>query len=58
MISLGRIAVYLVLIGVCVYTASYGLWTWNRKNRLGAVMIFAVALALLIFPMVAFYLRR
>lgn len=58
MISSTRILVYLVLIGISFYTASYGIWTWNQKNRLGAVMVFLVALAVLIFPLYAFYARR
>ncbi len=58
MISLTRILVYLVLIGISFYTASYGIWTWNMKNRLGAAMVFLVALAVLILPLFAFYVRR
>ena len=58
MISLTRILVYLALICISFYTASYGVWTWNEKNRLGAVMVFLVALAVLALPLYVFYVRR
>ncbi|MGD0153951.1 MAG: hypothetical protein ABSC17_09405 [Thermacetogeniaceae bacterium] len=58
MISLTRILVYLVLIGISFYTASYGFWTWNQKNRLGAAMVLLVALAVLALPLYAFYAQR
>lgn len=58
MISLTRILVYFVLIGIGLYTASFGVWTWNQKNRLGASMVFLVALAVLALPLYAFYARR
>lgn len=58
MISLTRILIYLVLICISFHTTSYGVWTWSKKNRLGAVMVFLVALAVLILPLYALYEGR
>ncbi len=40
----------ILLVSVFIHTVSYGVWTWKKKNRLGAVMIFLVALAALVIP--------
>jgi drug/metabolite transporter superfamily protein YnfA len=45
-----RIVVYLFLAGVCLRSISYGIWTWRKQNRLGAVMVFLVALVVLAVP--------
>ncbi len=40
----------IAMIWVFLRTVSYGLWTWQQKNRLGAVMLWILALSVLILP--------
>jgi hypothetical protein len=47
--------ILIFLILVSVYTASYGVWTWKRKNKLGAVMIFLVALSVIGLPVYSMF---
>lgn len=49
------ILVYILLIWVFIRTLSYGKWTWDKKNRLGAIMILIVALAELILPIYSIF---
>jgi hypothetical protein len=35
---------------VFIKTLSYGKWTWDRKNRLGAIAIVIIGLISLILP--------
>ena len=43
------------LVYVSIYTVSFGIWTWKRKNRLGAVMVFVVALASAALPLYSIF---
>lgn len=53
-----KYAVLLLLLAfISFYTVSFGVWTWRKKNRLGAVMIFAVALTNLALPVYALLFR-
>jgi hypothetical protein len=52
------ILVYVILIWVFIRTLSYGKWTWDKKNRLGAIMIVIVALAELILPIYSIFRYR
>lgn len=58
MITLDRAVTILLLIWICVYTASYGWWTWKRKNRLGAIMVFMLAAAALALPLYTLFFRQ
>lgn len=55
---LSTIFIFVILIWVFVRTISYGKWTWDKKNRLGAIMILVVALAELILPIYSLYFRE
>lgn len=57
MSSLGRILGFLILAGISIYTISYGLWTWKRKNRLGAVMLYLLAFFILAIPVYELFFR-
>lgn len=57
MVSIERIVTIIVLLWVFVYTASYGNWTWKRKNKLGAVMVYVVAIAALVLPVYTIFFR-
>ncbi len=50
-------ALLLLLACISFYTVSFGVWTWRKKNRLGAIMIFAVALANLALPIYSLLFR-
>ncbi|WP_162862581.1 hypothetical protein [Acetivibrio cellulolyticus] len=55
---LSTIFIFVILIWVFIRTLSYGKWTWDKKNRLGAIMILVVALAELILPIYSLYFRE
>jgi len=58
MITTDRVLLLIALLWVAVYTISFGRWTWKRKNRLGAVMVFLVALATVVLPIYALFVRE
>lgn len=51
----GRFFIFIFLIWASVRTFSYGKWTWDKKNRLGAVIVFVIALLSLVFPIFSLY---
>jgi len=58
MISFDRIIMFVILLWISLYTMSFGRWTWKKKNKLGAVMVFAVALAVLVLPVYTIFFRE
>lgn len=50
----GLMAVFLVSF----YTASYGLWAWRNKKRLGAVGVFMLSLITIITPIGVWFYHR
>ncbi|SNS96854.1 hypothetical protein SAMN05446037_103043 [Anaerovirgula multivorans] len=40
----------IILLWVFLHTLSYGIWTWKKNNRLGAVMVFILAATVLVLP--------
>ncbi|GAE89338.1 hypothetical protein JCM21531_2851 [Acetivibrio straminisolvens JCM 21531] len=57
MIFFLRLILAIILLWIFVRTISYGKWTWDEKNRLGAIMIFVIALAAVALPILVFYIR-
>jgi predicted membrane channel-forming protein YqfA (hemolysin III family) len=57
MITVDRILIIIILLWIATYTASFGKWTWKRRNRLGAAMVFLVALAAIVLPIYALFIR-
>lgn len=55
--TFGMVLATAIIIWVFIRTVSYGRWTWQRKNKLGAVMIFIVALTALILPIYSMYFK-
>ncbi|MFZ5988574.1 MAG: hypothetical protein ACOYWZ_15815 [Bacillota bacterium] len=55
--SLGRLMVFVLLIWVFLKTVSYGKWTWDKKNKFGAIMVYILALTALILPIYSMYFR-
>ena len=51
----GMFFIFVFLAWISIRTFSYGKWTWDKKNRLGAVMVFVIALLILVFPMLSLY---
>ncbi|MCX7748792.1 MAG: hypothetical protein N2645_18180 [Clostridia bacterium] len=58
MISYSNILIVLLLCFIALYTVSYGWWTWKRRNRLGAFMVFALALSILALPIYSLFIRE
>lgn len=58
MMSLSRLFLLLGLLCISFYTASYGVWTWKKQNKSGAVMIFVVAIATILLPIYTLWIRE
>lgn len=58
MMTFSRFIIVILLLGVAVYTVSYGIWTWKQKNKLGAIMIFLLALVIFVLPLYTFFIRE
>ena len=50
MIDFSSVLMYIGLLSVFIYTTSYGVWTWNKKNYLGALMVFVLAVSVVALP--------
>ncbi|HHV59551.1 MAG TPA: hypothetical protein GXX49_04535 [Clostridiaceae bacterium] len=55
--SFDLIAAILILIWIFIYSSSYGVWTWNKKNRIGGAAVLLVSLAALVFPLYLIFFR-
>lgn len=53
-----NVVIFILLACTSLYTASYGVWTWKKKNKLGAIMVFVVALAVIALPVYMLYIRQ
>lgn len=51
------IAILIILIWTCIYTVSYGIWTFKSKNILGGVMVFLLALTSMGLPVFLLFFR-
>lgn len=51
------VAIAAILIWAFFYTVSFGWWTWKKENRLGAVMVFIVALVTVGLPVYAIFFK-
>ncbi len=49
-ITLDRLLIFAILLWTFIYTISYGVWTWKKRNRLGAIMVMLLALTELMLP--------
>lgn len=47
----------IIIIWIFFYTASYGHWTWNTNNKLGAVMIYIVAVTQLLLALYGMFFK-
>ena len=56
-ITADQVVTALLLIWVFIYTTSYGTWTWKKKNRLGAVMIYLTAVMTVLLPILAAFIN-
>ena len=56
--SFGGIVIILILLWIFIYTCSYGIWTWKKKNKLGACMVFFLALVSLLLPIYTVFFRE
>ncbi|NLC68600.1 MAG: hypothetical protein GX754_07435 [Clostridiaceae bacterium] len=57
-LQLTDILVFLLLVWVFVYTVSYGVWTFRRNNKVGAVAVFLVALIAFLLPVLTLYYTK
>jgi len=52
-----RALTFIILTWVFIYTLSYARWVWKKKNRLGAIMVFLVAIIALVLPVYSIFFR-
>lgn len=45
------------LICVSLHTSSYAIWTWKKKNRFGALMVFLLALVEIGLPLYSVFFK-
>lgn len=58
MLITNKIILLIPLLWIAIYTISFARWTWKRKNKLGAAMIFLVALATVVLSMYTLLIRE
>jgi len=58
MFTLRGVVAFIVLVWIFMYTASYGVWVWKKKNRLGAIAVFLIAAVALVFPVYYMLITR
>lgn len=54
---LSIIFILVILLWTFIHTVSYGLWTWKKNNKSGAVVLFALSLIVLGFPLYLVFSR-
>jgi len=52
------IVIFIFLLWVFIKTLSYGKWTWDRKNRMGAIAIVIIAIVELVLPIYTIFFIR
>jgi ammonia channel protein AmtB len=57
MVNFSNIVIIIFLVVVVVYTVSYGIWTWKKKNWFGAIMVFTLALVTIGLPIYSIYIN-
>jgi hypothetical protein len=58
MISSGSIIAMIAVLGISIHTISFGIWTWKKKNKYGAVFVFMLVLLILILPVYSLFIRE
>ena len=56
MITPDLLVVFIILVWAFLYTMSYGIWTWKRKNKLGAVMLFLLSITIVVLPIYTIFI--
>ncbi len=56
--TLKIIIILTVLLFISLHTISFGRWTWRRKNKLGAIMVYIVALMTFVLPIYSIFFRE
>lgn len=54
---LNIIVLFVFLLWIFLKTLSYGKWTWDKKNRVGAIAIAIISVVELILPIYSVYFR-
>lgn len=45
-----NIAIMLFVVWICIYSFSFGVWTWQNKNKFGAFMVMFFSLIAVLLP--------
>ncbi len=52
-----NIVMLLIAVWISIYTFSFGVWTWKKKNRFGAFVVMLLALATTVMPFMYLFLK-
>ncbi len=52
-----KIVVTIFVLWVSIYTFSFGVWTWNKKNKFGGLVVMFIALITTILPALYLFLK-
>lgn len=45
-----NIIILLAILWICIYTISFGVWTWKNNNKFGGLVIMIISLISLALP--------
>lgn len=45
-----NIIIILAILWICIYSISFGVWTWRNENKFGGMMVMLLALISLVLP--------
>ncbi len=52
-----NIILMLIVLWISIYTFSFGVWTWKKKNRFGAAVVMFIALVTTMLPFMYLFLK-
>lgn len=47
-----NVVLMLIAIWISIYTFSFGVWTWNKKNKFGAFVVMLISFVTTILPFI------
>lgn len=52
---ISSILIMLLVLWVCIYSFSYGVWVWKKGNRFGAFVVMCTSLLAFVLPAVILF---
>jgi magnesium-transporting ATPase (P-type) len=51
-----NVVLMLAAVWISIYTFSFGVWTWKKKNKFGAFIVMLIALVTTVLPFIYLFL--